>query len=176
MDQTTPIEQNYKDNDDFLEERELYINSSKNPNKRVNIIDTKSGKIMRTTRSLAEKILAESDQWKYTSKSKLKSFLNKESKLHHNKKLIEIYGTEGGHGYDEDTNKSYSNVPVYSFIHSFSKNVQIRASRFFKKLLKIRRKYRDMTQKAFIEGLKDMPDDRKIFKKGVIRVITKFHD
>jgi hypothetical protein len=77
-------------------------------NKRVNIIlvkdieDTttdadgkpiviKAGeRVMRTTRSFAEKLIKDSNgAWAYTSKSKLKCFLNRDMKLYRNMKTIE---------------------------------------------------------------------------------------
>lgn len=77
------------------------------PNKRVNIIlvkDIQEGheedgnpiiikageRMLRTTRSFAERLIAETNgAWAYSSKKKLKSFLNKELKLHHNMRTLD---------------------------------------------------------------------------------------
>ena len=56
-------------------------------NKKVNIIDKSTGNMMRTPRSLAEQLVAAGTHH-YTSKSKLKSFLNQQGKLYRNAELL----------------------------------------------------------------------------------------
>lgn len=76
-----------------------------NPNKRVCIVNTveftegsgddtqvikKGDRVMRTTRSFAETVIRETNGgWAYTSKGKLKSFLNKNGKLTRNFNYLE---------------------------------------------------------------------------------------
>lgn len=166
------------------EERPLFINTNTthNPNKRVCI--TNGEVVMKVTRSLAEKMIAESNTWKYTSKSKLKCFLAREKKLHNNKATIDTYGTEGGHINDPDTGKSYSNVPTYKIIHKFSRGIKVKPGKALKKMyspkdVKVKSSkmlhYTDMNMKDFLEGLSTMPLDRKMFPTGRMRVITRYN-
>lgn len=180
-------------------ERPLFINIIKNPLKRVCIIN-KEGIIMRVTRTLAAKMVAESSTWNYTSKSKLKSFLNREAKLHRNKKAIHTFGTTGGEFTLQGKNKRYTYLTLYKFIHSFSRGIKTRATNALKKLSggggslssridshsllnddRIggirsldRSKYRDMSMNNFKEGLADMPENKKTFETGKAIMITRF--
>jgi len=58
-------------------------------NKRVNIVDITTGVLMRTPRSYAKR-LVEAGTHHYTSKGRLKKFLNREAKLHRNAKYFGI--------------------------------------------------------------------------------------
>lgn len=88
-----------------------------NPNKRINIISKQiekngvitqqSGILMRTTRSLAAKLI-NTGTHTVTSKSKLKSFLNKSSKLHKNNRtmgtMIPVLDKRGNYVLDSSDN------------------------------------------------------------------------
>lgn len=172
--------------------RSLYIAPSliKNPNKRVCVIN-KEGMLLRVTRSLAAKMIAGSEGWTYTSKSKLKSFLNKEAKLHRNKRAIQTFGTTGGEFTLASNKKRYTYLSLYKFIHSFSRGVQHRTTKALKKMRSIwigqvngipivprklkMKAYRDMSMKNFLEGIKDMPEEKKTFDTGKAIMITRFN-
>lgn len=85
-------------------EQQSAIIAQKHPNKRINIIskrvEDETGKViqeegilMRTTRSYAARLIAQGTHT-YTSKSKLKSFLNKEGKLHRNERTLHRLGID----------------------------------------------------------------------------------
>lgn len=97
----------------------------RNPNKRVNVIslgmvDNKgqvvqeAGMLMRTTRSYAQQ-LVDNGTHTFTSKGKLKSFLNKDMKLYRNSKVldkVDLKNKKAGHVIftDEYTGKTYVGI------------------------------------------------------------------
>lgn len=60
---------------------------AKSPERRVNVIDDTNSTILRTTYSYAQKLIAEGTH-SYTTKSRLKSFINRESKIYRNSEAI----------------------------------------------------------------------------------------
>lgn len=84
--------------------------------KRVNIYNVEKGIVMRTTRTLAIRLIAEGG-WQFTSKGKLKSFLNKEGKLHRNMGYLARIEHITGEKYDKKNfdGKVIAVVPCFKF-------------------------------------------------------------
>lgn len=154
----------------------LHINQVKNPTKRVNIISNKdildsngkvihqAGILMRTTRSLAAKYIA-TGNYSYTSKSKMKSFLNREAKLHRNKRTIKTFGTSSATTYFEQMatiphkGKKYSLVTCVKFLMRWTtKHWKHRANRAEVK--------KRLTEEKNLIGVAS--------ERGSMRVITSF--
>ena len=87
--------------------------------KRITLINKKESTIMRTTRVHADELLATGD-YATTTKGKLKSFLNKERKMHRNKRSVQKYKARDGKNknpiflQDPDNGKTFVNIPAYN--------------------------------------------------------------
>lgn len=170
--------------------------TEKRSKKRINIISKEvkdeAGKItqqaniiMRTTRSLATRMI-ETGNWTKTTKNKLKSFLNKEGKLHRNMKAIKTFGATSGQGQWKDNNgKSYTNLSTYRLISIFSDNPQAREARRKLAILNQRlNKAVDMDDKTElinpilneIDQVKQNFFDKGIYQRGSMRVVTAFKE
>src|ERR1044072_2788885 len=81
-------------------------------------------RVMRTTRKFAEELIAKTNGiWAFTSKGKLKSFLNKNGKLTRALRVIDTLQEITGDTFKEKRErsscgiKSYVTVPTFKYVH-----------------------------------------------------------